>query len=46
MALSFEIDPKATAAPAAITEINRRIGKHHAKISLIRTISQEEVASR
>jgi hypothetical protein len=46
MALSFEIDPKATAAAAAITEINRRMGKQPIRVSLIRTISQQEVAAR
>ena len=46
MALSFEIDPKATAAATAIREINRRMGKQPIRISLIRTMSPREVASR
>ena len=46
MALSFEIDPKATAAAAAIREINRRVGKQPVRVSLIRTMSPREVASR
>ena len=46
MALSFEIDPKATAAATAIREINRRMGKQPIRVSLIRTMSPREVASR
>jgi hypothetical protein len=45
-ALSFEIDPKASAAATAITGINERIGKQPLRVSLIRTISQQEVAAR
>jgi hypothetical protein len=46
MALSFEIDPKATSDATAIREINRRMGKQPIRISLIRTMSPREVASR
>ena len=46
MALSFEIDPKVTAAPAAIAQINRRMGKQPIRVSLIRTVSQQEIAAR
>ena len=46
MALSFEIDPKATSDAAAIKAINRRMGKQPVRISLIRTMSPREVASR
>ena len=46
MALSFEIDPKATAAADAIREINRRMGKRPIRVSLIRTLSQQEIAAR
>jgi hypothetical protein len=46
LALSFEIDPKATTAAAAIKEINRRVGGQRVSISLIRTVSQQEVAAR
>ena|SRR5687767_2470252 len=45
-ALSFEIDPKATSDATAIREINRRMRKQPIKISLIRTMSPREVASR
>ena len=46
MALSFEIDPKATSDATAIKEINRRMGKQPIRVSLIRTMSPREVASR
>ena len=45
-ALSFEIDPKATAAATAIAEINQRMGKQPIRISLIRAVSPQEVAAR
>lgn len=45
-ALSFEIDPRATTAADAITEINQRMGKQPIRVSLIRTISEQEVAAR
>ena len=43
MALSFEIDPKATTAADAIRDINRRIGKP-TRISLVQTMSPRAVA--
>ena len=46
MALSFEIDPKATNAATAIREINRRFGKQSIRISLIQTMTPPAVASR
>ena len=46
MALSFEIDPKATGAATAIREINRRIRKQPVRVSLIQTMSPPEIASR
>jgi len=46
MALSFAINPKVTAAATAIREINRRMGKQPVRVSLIRTMSPQEVAAR
>ena len=46
MGLSFEIDPDATAAPAAIAEINRRMDKHPIRVSLIRALSAQDVGAR
>jgi hypothetical protein len=46
MALSFEIDPKTTAAPVAITAVNRLISTQPVRVSLIRTLSDKHVALR
>ena len=46
MALSFGIDPKATKAATAITEINRRIGRQPIRLALIQTMSPPAIASR
>ena len=46
MALSFEIDPRATNAATAISEVNRRMGKQPTRISLIQTMTPRAIASR
>jgi hypothetical protein len=46
MGLSFEIDPNATPAAAAIAEINRRMEKQPIRLSLIRALTPQQVAAR